>query len=86
MFCNLDELMASLLFFLHYIINQFRNTCDKKFQLIPYNHFRSMRKKLSGKGDWSSASSVDLSRMDFRAMLYYDYCHGKSVQECSFKV
>ena len=38
--------------------------------------------KLSGKGDRSSASSVDLSRRDFRAMMYYDYCQGKSFQEC----
>ena len=30
MFCNLDELMTSLLCLLHYIIDQFRNTCDKK--------------------------------------------------------
>ena len=37
---------------------------------------------MSGKGDGSSASSVDLSRGDFRAMMYYDYCQGKSVQEC----
>ena len=29
MFCNLDELMMSLLYFLHYIIDQFRNICDK---------------------------------------------------------
>ena len=27
MFCNLDELMASLLCFLHYIMDQFRDTC-----------------------------------------------------------
>ena len=38
--------------------------------------------KLSGKGDRSSASSVDLSRRDFRAMMYYDNCQGKSFQEC----
>ena len=37
---------------------------------------------MSGKGDGSSASSVDLSRRDFRAMMYYDYCQGKSFQEC----
>ena len=30
MFCKLDELMTSLLFFLQNIIDQFRNTCDKK--------------------------------------------------------
>ena len=35
-----------------------------------------------GKGDMSSASSVDLSRRDFRAMMHYDYCQGKSFQEC----
>ena len=50
MFCNLDELMTSLLCFLHYIV--------------------------------SSASSVDLSRRDFRTMMYYDYYQGKSFQEC----
>ena len=33
---------------------------------------------MSGKG----ASSFDLSRRDFRAILYYDYCQGKSFQEC----
>ena len=38
MFCNLDELMTSLLCFLHYIIDQFRNTRDKKFHMIPFNH------------------------------------------------
>ena len=37
---------------------------------------------MSGKGDVSSSSSVDLSRRDFRAMTYYDYCQGKSFQEC----
>ena len=37
---------------------------------------------MSCKGDGSSASSVDLSRRDFRAMMYYDYCQGKSFQEC----
>ena len=37
---------------------------------------------MSGKGDGSSASSVDLSRSDFQAMMYYDYCQGKSCQEC----
>ena len=37
---------------------------------------------MSGKGDGSSASSVDLSRRDFRAMMYYDYCQRKSFQEC----
>ena len=42
MFCNLDELITSLLCFLHYIIDQFRNTCDKKY-FIPYSHFHSMR-------------------------------------------
>ena len=35
-----------------------------------------------GKGDGSSASNVDLSRRDFRAMMYYDYCQGQSFQEC----
>ena len=34
------------------------------------------------KSDGSSASSVDLSRRDFRAMMYYDYCQGKYFQEC----
>ena len=37
---------------------------------------------MSGKGDGSSASSVDLSRRDFRTMMYYDFCQGKSFQEC----
>ena len=37
---------------------------------------------MSGKGDRSSASSVDLSRRDFRVMMYYDYFHGKYFQEC----
>ena len=37
---------------------------------------------MSGKGDRSSASSVDLSRRDLRAMLNYDYCQGKSIEEC----
>ena len=37
---------------------------------------------MSSKGDRSSTSSVDLSRRDFRAMVYYDYCQGKSFQEC----
>ena len=35
-----------------------------------------------GKGDGSSASSVELSRRDFQAVMYYDYCQGKSFQEC----
>ena len=33
---------------------------------------------MSGKGDGSSASTVDLSR----CMMYYDYCQGTSFQEC----
>ena len=37
---------------------------------------------MSGEGDGTSASSVDLSRRDFRAMMCYDYCQGKSFQEC----
>ena len=37
---------------------------------------------MPGMCDRSSASSVDLSRRDFRAMMYYDYCQGKSFQEC----
>ena len=36
---------------------------------------------MSGKGDGSSASSVDLSWREFRAMMYCDYCQGKSFQE-----
>ena len=41
--CNLDKLMTSQLCLLHYIIDQFRNTCDNIFYLNPYNHFHSMR-------------------------------------------
>ena len=37
---------------------------------------------MSGKGDGSSASSVDLLQRDCRAMMYYDLCQGKSFQEC----
>ena len=37
---------------------------------------------MSGKGDGSSAGSVDFSQRDFRAMMYYDYCQGKCFQEC----
>ena len=37
---------------------------------------------MSGKGDGSSASSVDLSRRDFRAMMYYEYCQVKYFQGC----
>ena len=40
------------------------------------------KKKMSGKGNRSSASSADFSRRDFRAMIYCDYCQGKSCQEC----
>ena len=46
MFCNLDELMTSLLCLLHYIIDEFRNTCDKKNCLTPYNHFHPMRQNV----------------------------------------
>ena len=47
MFCHLDEQMALLLCFLHYIIDQFHNTCDKK-KLYPIlcNHFHSMRQNV----------------------------------------
>ena len=81
MFCNLDELMTSLLCFLLYIIEQFRNTCDKKVTSFRRTIFIPCE-KMSGKGDGSSASSVDLSRRDFRAMVYYGYYQGKSFQEC----
>ena len=37
---------------------------------------------MSGTGDGSSASTVDLSRWDFRATMYYDHCQGKPFQEC----
>ena len=37
---------------------------------------------MSGKGDGSSARSVDLLRRDFRIEMYYGYCHGKYFQEC----
>ena len=36
---------------------------------------------MSCKGDGSSASIVDLSRRDFRAMMYYDFCQGNFFQE-----
>ena len=83
MFCNLDELMKSLLCFLHYIIDQFRDICDNFFF---FTSFRTTifvpSDKMSGKGDGSSASCVDLSQSDFRAMMYYEYCQGKSFQGC----
>ena len=50
MFCNLDKLMTSLLCFLHYIIDQFHNNCDKKFYLIPCD-------KMSGKGGVSGTTA-----------------------------
>ena len=37
---------------------------------------------MSGKGDRSYTSSVDLLRRDFGAMMYYDYCQRKYFQEC----
>ena len=37
---------------------------------------------MTGKGDGSSASNVDLSRREFRAMMYYDCCQGTFFQEC----
>ena len=37
---------------------------------------------MSGKGDGSYVSSVDLSRRDFRAMMNYEYCQGNSFQKC----
>ena len=37
--------------------------------------------KKCGKGDGSSAGSVDLSRRDFWAMMYYDCCQGNFFQE-----
>ena len=71
-----------LFFVLHYITERFRNTCDIFF----YTGFRTTIfiscEKMSGKGDGSSASSVDLSRRDFRAMMYYDHYQGKCFQEC----
>ena len=73
--------MMSLPCFLHYIIDQFCNTCDKKMCLIQTTIFIPCD-KMSGKGDVSSASSVDLSWRDFRAMMYYDCCQGKFFQEC----
>ena len=59
MFRNLDQLMMSLLCFLHYIIDQFHNTCDKNFTRFLTTIFIPCD-KMSGKGDGSSASSVDL--------------------------
>ena len=66
---------------IHYIIDQFRNTCDKKITLFRTTIFIP-RDKMSGKGDVSSTSSVDLSRRDFRAMVHYDYCQEKIFSEC----
>ena len=40
---------------------------------------------MSGEGDGSSASSVDLSRRDFRAMMYYDFCL-ENLFKSTFKV
>ena len=37
---------------------------------------------MSGKGDGSSASGVDLWRRDFRGLMNYNYFQGKSFQEC----
>ena len=82
MFCNPDELMTSLLWFLQYIIDQFRNTCDiTKFTGFLATIFIPCD-KMSAEGDVSSARSVDLSRRNFRAMIYCDCCHGKPFQEC----
>ena len=41
MFCNLDKLLTSLLCFLHYIIDQFHNTCDNFFLLDSTQPFSS---------------------------------------------
>ena len=57
------------------------DTCDKKCTWFRTTIFIPCD-KMSGKGDVSSASSVDLSRRDFRAMMYYDYCLGKSFHKC----
>ena len=46
MFCNLDELMKSLLCYLHYITDQFCNTCDIIFYLVLYNNFHSIRQNV----------------------------------------
>ena len=41
MFCNLDERMTSLRFFLDYIIDQFDIACDKKNSLDSVQPFSS---------------------------------------------
>ena len=80
-FANLDELVTSLLCFLHDIIDQFHNTWDKKITRFRTTIFIPCD-KMFDKGGVSSDSSVDLSRRDFWAMMYYGYCQGKSFQEC----
>ena len=84
MLCNLDELITSLLCccFLYEIIDQFHNICNIFFFTWFHTTIFIPCDKMSGKGDGTSASSVDLSRRDFRAMMYYDYCQGKSCQDC----
>ena len=81
MFCKLDEIMH------HYFVVCITSKTD--FVLLVTTHFIWFCTtifipcdKMSGKGDGLSASSVDLLRSDFRAMMYYDCCQGKSFQEC----
>ena len=70
--------VAALLF--NYNIDQCPNSFDLKFYLILCHDFHSIN-KMSGRTDWSTASSFELLRRDFCSMMYYDYCKGKSFQK-----
>ena len=79
MFGNLDELMTSLLCFLHYIADKFRNACDNNSYKISW--FRTTvfipSDKLPCMGDRSSASSADLWQWAYRAVTHFNYCQEK---------
>ena len=82
MFCNLDELMTSLLFFcflLRYTIDYFRNTCDKKIILDSVDHFQSMRQNVQ----W--VTGLLPAVLTFREAIFELYCIITTARENLFK-
>ena len=81
MFCNLDELMKSLLCFSHYITDQFCKTCDKRMTWYRTTIFIPCD-KMSGEGDGFSASGAEISPRGFRAIMCQRLLPEKCFQEC----
>ena len=80
-FCNLDELMTSLLCFLHYVIDQFCITSDKNFLLDSIQPCSSNATKCPVRVTGLLPAVLTFRKVIW-AMIHYDYCQGKYFLGC----